>query len=304
MKTAFVLVACLMVSPATKAVECALSAADREWIADLDQTWTRVSAEALMLKHPVEPRIVYFDEKCVWDGAGKRHAGEIVLPSGDKVPVQLVTFASTFGDPPKPFLVMAMPSIWRATPRHANDPNLERVMRAVFVHEMTHTQQTAALGTRIGELAQALGIPDDEMSDDIVQQRFGENDAFRAAYEKERDLFYRAAREKDRAVARQAVAAMKNRRARFFQGRNAPFAELEEIFLMMEGVANWAAYKASGEDLQRMRGSRKWWSQDEGLAIFVTIDALLPRWQRRVFAERPASLLTLLEEASEPPHGR
>jgi hypothetical protein len=278
---------------------CALSAADQMWIADIENTWARVSSEALLLESSVKPRIIYFDEKCVWDGKGKKHEGEITLPDGQKIPARLMTFAATFGTPPQPYLVMAMPSIWRATPRHAKDANLDQVMRAVFVHEMTHTQQTAALGDRITELGNALGIPDDEMSDDIVQQRFGNDDAFRAAWETERDLFFQAAREKDRAIARRALSAMKARRARFFRGKNKPFAGLEEIFLMMEGVANWAAYKASGDDLERMRGSRKWWSQDEGLAIFLTIDALLPGWQRRVFAEKPASLLALLEDAAK-----
>lgn len=267
-------------------------------MAGLQNAWTRTSAEELRLERPVKPRVVYFDETCVWDSTGRKHNGEITLPDGGKIPPQLTTFAATFGDPPRPFLVMAMPSIWRATPRHAKDPNLERVMRAVFVHEMTHTQQTAALGRRIGELGQALGITDDEMNDDIVQQRFGTNDAFRAAYEKERDLLYRAAREKDRAVARQALEVMKERRTRFFAGRDAPFAELEDVFLMMEGVANWAAHKSSGENVDLMRRGGRYWSQDEGLALFLTIDALLPDWQSRAFSATPPSVFALLDEAS------
>jgi len=243
--------------------------------------------------------MLFFDETCTNEGV--EHGDTITLPDGETMPVQVTSFAATYGDDAKPFLTMALPPVWRKVPRHASNPKLDRLMRAVFVHEMTHTRQSSVMGTRIGELIKQHHLPED-ITDDVVQDRFGDNAAFRAAYERERDLFYAAAKNKDRKLAKQALAAMTARRAKFFRGDNAVYAELEDLFLNMEGVANWAGWfeaKREGEEdpTTFMRGSKKKWSQDEGLAIFLVLDALLPNWQQRVFAERPASVIDLLKAA-------
>ena len=87
------------------------------------------------------------------------------------------------------------------------------------------------------------------------------------------------------------------RHGRYFTGPTAAYAELESLFLTMEGVGQWAAYqlartRAGGTDaeaLRLVRDNRKYWSQDEGLALFLLVDALVPAWQSRVFSPTPAS---------------
>jgi hypothetical protein len=72
----------------------------------------------------------------------------------------------------------------------------------------------------------------------------------------------------------------------------------------MEGVGQWAAYRLArtragnndAEALRLVRDSRKYWSQDEGLALFLLVDALVPGWQSRVFSATPASPFALLDE--------
>ncbi len=51
------------------------------------------------------------------------------------------------------------------------------------------------------------------------------------------------------------------------------------------------------EALRLVRDNKKYWSQDQGLALFLLVDALVPNWQARVFAPAPASPFALLEEA-------
>ena len=65
---------------------------------------------------------------------------------------------------------------------------------------------------------------------------------------------------------------------------------------MLEGVGQWAAYRltkartgSETETLRLVRDNRRYWSQDEGLALFLLIDALVPGWQARVVL-RHASL--------------
>lgn len=334
---ALVLVAATALPARSAPVECDLTAANRTAIEGMLAAWQRASRASLGVGAGHIPWIVFFDETCVWHvnpdsgpstaipqdrpivGApvaagrrrvpvlGFRHGGMVRLPSGDEVPPQIMSFASTYADG-NPFFVMAMPPIWRAEPRHRADPNLDVLVRCVFVHEMTHTLQTPAIGPRLdGAIAkQGLG---DEVDDDIVQKRFGDRPGFREAYERERDLLYRAAATHDvrrrRALAAEALALMESRRSRYFTGADAGYGELEDLFLNMEGVAQWAAYRAAKQErltgtdaLAYMRRGGRSWSQDEGLAIFLVVDSLVPNWQSRVLGPNPPSVAALLAEAA------
>jgi hypothetical protein len=187
--------------------------------------------------------------------------------------------------------------------RHRDDPKLDLLVRSVFVHEMTHTRQADSLGARLTELETQHKI--ENLNDDIVQQRFASRDGFTEAFTKERDLLYDVANEKNAKrrgkLAKEASRAIAERRARYFTGDDAYFAELEEIFLGMEGVANWAGFRAAmragltrDEAVTLMQGSRKWFSQDEGLALFLALDALQKDWQQRVFRDKPEPAFHLL----------
>lgn len=303
---------------------------DHTWAASALAAWDSLAAEELRARDRTLPWIVFFDARCAWRiggdaprgvtetrevisfgrrvvALGARHGGTVRLPDGGKLPVQVTSFAaSTGGSDPRPFIVMALPSVWRAEPRHAADRRLDLLLRAVFAHEMTHTLQTAGLGRRVTELAERHGLGEN-LNDDVIQEQFGERPAFRGAYERERDLLYAAGRVRDpghrRSLARGALTAMRARRAAAFSGTEAFYAELEDLFLSFEGAANWAAYRlarregldeAAAIDLIR-RGGRKW-SQDEGLALFLLFDAALPGWQCRVLAGDPPGVLTLLAE--------
>jgi hypothetical protein len=279
-----------------------MSAADRAFLDDAVKTWEVVRADDLKLAPAPLPSFVVFDVNCVWrDGAGSEHHGTIALADGNEVPARALAFASSHEG--KAFLVLALPSVWRADERHRDDPKLDLLVHSVFVHEMTHTRQADSLGTRLTELETQHKI--ENLNDDIIQQRFASIDGFTAAFAKERDLLYDIANEKNAkrriALAKEASRAIAERRARYFTGDNAYFAELEEIFLGMEGVANWAGFRAAmrmgltrDEAITVMRGSRKWFSQDEGLALFLAIDALQKDWQKRVFRAKPEPAFHLL----------
>ena len=98
---------------------------------------------------------------------------------------------------------------------------------------------------------------------------------------------------------------MEVRRTQYFTGANTIYAELEDVFLNMEGLGNWVAYQvalregmseAGGQDF--IRRGRNRWSQEEGLAAFLIIDALVPGWRARVLQGQPASILELLRESA------
>lgn len=286
----------LLVSTSLRA-DCVLSTADRAFIDSAVASWQTTSRDALQLAPAPLPTLIFFDEHCVYrDGAGSAHDGNIKLPNDERVPVRLMTFASA-GTDGKPFLVMALPAVWRADKRHAakTPKELDRMMRAVFVHEMTHTRQTKALGKRIDAIIAANHLPED-VDDDVVQKKFGDRPGFRAAYEKELALF-------DAGKIAEGLAAMRARRA-MLTGADHAYAELEDVFLEMEGVANWAAYRTEAREMSDaeaanvVRGGRKWWTQEEGLSIFLALDKRMPGWQKLVFRDDSPSLESLLAAAA------
>jgi hypothetical protein len=235
-----------------------------------------------------------------------KHDGKIRLPNDQEIPAQLLSFASNYDGGKKSFFTAAMPSVWQKAPHLKDEKNLNALVRSVFVHEMTHTLHRNFYA-RLDEIEKQM--PEVEnFDDDIIQNVFGKRDEFRKAYEIEHGLLYQAVSENNparkRELARKSLDAMRARRQRFYAGKDAVFGELEEIFLTMEGAANWAAYSsavgqgASEQDaLKQIRRSGKYWSQDEGLALFLVIDSLLPKWQKKAFGKPAATVTELLAEA-------
>jgi hypothetical protein len=323
-----ILLLLLLSSGALAAEPCRLSEGDAEWIQSAIRSWDAVSRDALLLPPSALPWIVFFDDRCTWhinphESAignprwscstrvgklqlrGVIHGGSVVLPGGEEMPVQIASFASTWGDDGLPYLAMALPPVWRTVPRHATDPDLQELTRSVFIHEMTHTRQ-AGLHPRIEELRLQAKL--DDLDDDIVQTIFSKDPEFSAAIEREREAIYAAAGAADAAERRRTAAAalalLRERRATHFTGEHVPFSALEEIFLTMEGVANWAAYRGllrdgRGEAEARalIRRGGKYWSQDLGLGLFLLLDALTQGWQQQVLGSAQRGVTSLLQDA-------
>ncbi len=311
---------------------CELDSANREWIKKTVDAWEKVREHSLYISSHKLPRLILFDESCVWNinansaefsaknaAKGKivlnkksyaffasKHEGKIALPENGEIPAQLLTFAATYENGEKAFLVSAMPSIWRKAPHLQDEKNVETLIKSVFVHEMTHTfhhKYHAKLNVIEKTLQDA-----ENFDDDIIQDIFGKNEEFKKAYEKEHELLFQAVGEKDltkkRKLAKAVYEKIQARRKQFFTNENAVYEELEEIFLTMEGAGNWAAYKSAmnqgmneTDALKLIRRSEKYWSQDEGIGLFLLIDALFPKWQKKAFGNSQMSVTDLLGEA-------
>ena len=305
-----------------------------KWIEETLRLWEKTRKDALLLSAEKLPWIVLFDESCVWhvnpeisaiksanpqtvktsfnrkliDVYLLKHDGKIRLPNGEEIPAQLMSFASSYDERKKSFMVSAMPAVWRKAPNLKDEKNLDALVRSVFVHEMTHTQHRNFYA-RLDEIEKQLaGV--ENFNDDLIQNTFGTQDAFRRAFETEHDLLYRAVAETDisrkRELAKKALDSIQSRRRQFFADKTAVYGEIEEIFLSMEGAANWAAYKSlmkqglsEADALKTIRGKGKFWTQDEGIALFLVIDFLLPaKWQKKAFGARASSVIELLAEAT------
>ncbi len=313
---------------------CSFPVAEIAWLQRALHGWEQVSRESLSTDPSPLPWVVLYDAACVWhlnpeaSPAAARppqavltfanapvnigslpHNGTIFLPNGVPMAVEMKASTSLYRDGRAAFFAMAMPSVWQT--RDVSGPTRAEYLQGVFSHEMTHIRLLVPINRRVRELARKhdLAYP---INDDVIQNEFAGVGGFAGAVHRERDQFYRAALEPDgdkqRLLARRALGMLRQRRAKYFTGAKAAYAELESQFLLLEGVGQWAAYQVNkssaggnhAEVIRLVRDNRRYWSQDEGLAIFMLVDALVPGWQSRVFSPEPASPIALLEEALAP----
>ncbi len=315
------------------AAQCEPNPEETRWLDGTIRVWETVRADSLKLTPAKLPWLVVFDEKCVlninpnpklfksWTdiqpqirslaGEGVSiysalHNGNITLPDTQIIPAKLFSFAANYDSDKRSFFVAALPSIWAKAEHLQAEKNLTTLVRAVYVHELTHTYHRNFFA-RLSQIEKQLKNVEN-FDDDIIQITFGNDERFRKAYLEEIAIANAAAGElnpgKKLIAAKRLLDAIKKRRKDFYVGDNKKFEEIEDIFLTMEGVANWAGYRAaivdgmSLEDASRLiRRSGKYWSQEEGILLFMIIDSMLPKWQKIAFANGRVSIVDLLERA-------
>lgn len=312
---------CLVLAVAAHAqASCTPSPADREWAEAALRHWRVVERDALKLAPAPYPEVVTIDARCTavatetaaggFAWRGTPHTGAAHMPDGKTVPVGPVSFAAPEPGGQAAYFAMSLPSVWRAKGVRSA-LGLEVLMDGVLLHEMAHTRQFEAAQPVLERLTAKYGLPDD-IGDDSLQEAYETNPAYVRDYEAERDLLFAAAGAatdaQARALAGQALARMQARRARWFTGADEKWRGLDDVFLTMEGLGQWVAYwwftspqglKIEPATAQReLRRGGKHWTQDEGLALFLVVDRLVPGWQSRVFGAQAAMAEALLQEAA------
>lgn len=291
-----------------------MTAGERAWLQDSLEASHYIMEQRLRLPPAPHPTIIVFNERCRFElkegsrrWTGEPHSGKIRLVRGGAFPAGIVAMADYDKTSGERFMLIALPSIWRAAGVIGRD---ETGPTPVFLHEYAHTRDTLALRP-LYEAAEKTFKPPDYFNDDSLQERFKGDPAYVAVWEKEADLLYRAAAEPDdakaRALARQALALMEARQKRWFTDSDAMWKPFDDLFLTSEGFGQWVAYawladpKGGGMSLEaareKMRGKRRQWSQEEGLGLFLVIERFVPDWPARIFAPQPALGIDLLRLA-------
>lgn len=289
---------------------------DRAWLEGALDNWRRAEREDLRLEPRPLPTVLAIDAECTHRlpagelaaASGEPHGGRPRLPDGNEAPIGPIAFASGAGS--DAYFAMSLPTVWREA-GVASEVGLERLMDGVLLHEIMHTRQADLLSGLLEPLSRQAGVSDEYLSDDIVQQRFGDDPDYAAAWSEERDRLFAAAAAVDereaRRLAREALGLIRARHARWFTEDNAAFAELDQVFLTMEGMGQWLIWRyllspaggghAPEQALAAVRRGRGQWSQDEGLALILVVDRLLPGWQARAFTDPDWRAVNLLEAA-------
>jgi hypothetical protein len=310
---------------------CEFTPPEMSWVQRALDGWETVRKDFLKVEPGPLPWIVLYDSACIWHFAPTdpkllteatpiasrlafageplqvlaiAHRGTVLLPNRVEIPIEMKASTSLYRSGRSTFFVMAMPSVWR------RKPFLDEYLQGVFSHELAHTRQLVTINRRLRQLIHTADVPG-RLNDDVIQARFQKEPGFTRLLERERDLFFKAAGASNpahrREIVSKALEIVRERHARYFTGPNTVYAEIESLFLTMEGIGQWSAYKLTkargqlgprdAEALNLVRDDRRYWSQDEGLALFLVIDAMVPGWQAQMFEALPPSPFELLEGA-------
>jgi hypothetical protein len=307
---------------------CEISTEDRDWIDGALTAWRFTANEITGVRGTRPFEAVFFDDDCMLTSpnafsaatvaevswTATPHSGEITLPGGQAMPAGVTSFASAEGD--RAFFVMSTPSVWRAAGVSNDALGLETMMIGVLLHEGSHVAQFGSYGARIAAIVAASNLPSDDINDDMVQNRFGENAEFAASVERETELLFRVANSRDdaqaRQLAREALELMRARQTRWYIGADAYLAAAEDTWLTLEGSGQWVAYQwivhpsggAVESDIAMANFARRgrWWSQKEGIALAFAVDRLAGfDWKRHAFGDGAMTLVEMLDAALAQP---
>lgn len=293
--------------------------------------WQLVSKKIYRIHTTKAVDFVFFDEKNVYATsslsipkgkaivgpslAGKamnwkvaEHGDTLTLPDGRRVEVGIMSFTapSSHGNP---FFVMPLPSFWKTAGVTSKELGFENLLTGIFLHEFSHSQQVLNFGKRIAQF-EKMNAFDVEMNDDIVQALFKNDSSYKAVFDAERRLLYQLATATTSSSIdiQDVFANVRKRQHDYFTGKYTSLKEIEEVFLTMEGLGQHAMYAwlvhPQGGKLPKelaiagVRRGGKWWSQDEGLALFLLLEQKIPssKWGRLFFEDKVISVVELLEQ--------
>jgi hypothetical protein len=299
---------------------CTLLAGDQAWIDRAVSAWRVARDDIAGIGEIDHFKAIFFSSECVvssenalvgadsavtWNAM--HHDGTITLPDGVEIPAGVTSFTSAADD--KSYFVMSTPSVWRAGGVDGGPLELETLMVAVMLHEGVHVAQSPTYGQRVTALEKRYSLPE-SFSDDSLQTRFEQEQAFASSVARETDLFFQAAVAADdesaRRLAQEARALMLARSDRWFTGDDVYWRESEDVWLTFEGSGQWVGYQwlvsdhgaaASVSSAMTGFGRRsRWWSQNQGLGIALTLDRLGdPGWKYHAFGDGAQTLLEMLD---------
>lgn len=321
-----------------------LDESSRAWVQTVLDTWTTVSRQDLHLSPTPVPWIIFHDQHRAWhlnadvtqlsaphvhalpisDGSGLQYSLHVVsnigglwLPGSPPVPLdehEPRVFTTSYAQGTRALSVLPLPSWFRNQGGGGALTNPAAFFVSVAIHEIVHTRHLPDLMRRITALRKDHSVPAG-ITENIIQQTYANDPEYVALYQQERDAFIQVASQLDAGeeaslrLLANALNLAEARRAKYFTGDRAVFADLEDLFTVLEGVGVWAQFQVlraqaptdetwqtTAINLLRLNTD---WVQEEGFVLFVLIDRFVPDWQARFFDPEFPSPFAVLREVAE-----
>ncbi|MGU3373885.1 hypothetical protein [Chryseobacterium sp. M5A1_1a] len=240
------------------------------------------------------------------------HHNILTLPDKTSVPIGVMSFASEIPTSKKSFFVMPLPSFWKKSGIESKELGLDNLTTGVFIHEFSHSQQMQSFGKNITqyEKQNSFGVP---FNDDMVQAIFSDNKAYVDLYHSEVASLYNSVKNKelDTEQLSKGLSLISERQANYFKDQYKGLKEIDDLFLTMEGMGQYSMYiwlihpkggridKSIAQD--GVRRNKKWWSQDEGLALFLVLERLKApeSWAKNMFGSKAITVIELIKANSQ-----
>lgn len=236
------------------------------------------------------------------------HHDRIILPDGSKISIRLMSFAAEIPHKNgRSFFVMPLPAYWAKSGITSKELGLKNLITGVFIHEFSHSQQMQNFGIKMTQFEKQhnYGV---EFSDDIVQNLFQEDSSYLSIYNQEVSYFYQSTQNQslDKASVKNGFNLMAQRQGRYFKDKYLSLKEIDHFFLTMEGLGQYSMYlwliHPKGGNIKKetaiegVRRTKKWWSQDEGFALFLILDksANTSTWAKDMFGNKTESVIDLI----------
>jgi hypothetical protein len=297
--------------------------------------WNLISKDVYGLKNRESVEFVFFDDQYVYSTSavtipkGERikgplsfnqllkwkralHRDSILLPDSSKAEVNIMSFASPLtNNKSESYFVMPLPSFWNKAGVTSKELGFDNLITGVFLHEFSHSQQMQSFGKKISSFENTtdFGIP---FSDDIIQHLFQKDSAYVVLFKQELNCFERAVTEKSSIVKKElikkGIELLRKRHQQYFISKYESLKNIDEFFLTMEGLGQFTMYSwfvhPKGANLAEelaVKGTRRggrWWSQDEGLLLFLILNQLSPpqQWAYKMFGSNLETVVKLIEQ--------
>ena len=236
------------------------------------------------------------------------HNDSLLLPDKSVVTIRVMSFAAEIpNEKNKSFFVMPLPSFWKISGVVSKELGTDNLITGVFIHEFSHSQQMQNFGKSM-TLFEKQNNFNMEFSDDIVQNIFEKDSNYLKSYHLENHNFYLSTESKiiDKAMVQDAFVLMSKRQTEYFKSQFLNLKEIDDFFLTMEGLGQYSMYlwltNPKGANLKKdiaikgVRRGGKWWSQDEGFALFLILDKLSKpdSWAKKMFGLKTESVINLI----------
>ena len=298
--------------PDYNAGNCGFRDSDEAWVDQSVRGWIATRESILGVSAPESQEAVVFDSRCLKTSdtvmlTGRANWTSRSIENGAfsvgtrTMPVGVVS--ATIGEGDAALLVMSTPTVWKEGGVPPGKIGLHQLMSAVFIHEATHVFQMQTYGQRIQNMVVSSKLDDETFNDDEIQALFQGDAAFTNSIEREIAMFFAAADAAEDAeayrLAREAARLLEDRTGRYFIGHHSYQREAQDLWLTLEGSAQWAGYRwlilpasqgGAGLTVDQARegfGQRgNYWTQQLGLAIMLTVERLDGgEWERQLFGK-------------------
>ena len=238
------------------------------------------------------------------------HRDKLWVPERDPIDVKTLSAAAMpVSENKKTFFISPVSAFFHTLAPPDQWVYLDLLLTGLNMHELTHTRQLPFVISQILEAQEKYKLPE-SIDDNSIQRTFENNEAYKTLFFKEKTHLWNAAMtgnlDSCKRELKIALDLAAERQRTFFVQENEGYKILDDIFLALEGSAMWPQYKTTRkyapqgqspeQTLYFMFQYLNSWSQEEGLALFMIIDKLVPGWQAQFFNKEMPSPFELLKK--------